>query len=58
MFSRKNSLLEIYRKFIDVFGNADYLLEPGEKEVRKPQSVAAFRRLGLCEQAGTGMRWC
>ena len=40
----------------DVFGNADELLEPGEKEVRNPQIVAAFRRLGLCEQAGTGMR--
>ena len=39
----------------DVFGNADHLLEPGEKEVRNPQIVAAFRRLGLCEQAGTGM---
>jgi ATP-dependent DNA helicase RecG len=24
--------------------------------VRNPQIVAAFRRLGLCEQAGTGMR--
>jgi ATP-dependent DNA helicase RecG len=40
----------------DVFGNADHLLEPGEKEVRNPQIVAAFRRLGLCEQAGTGLR--
>ena len=40
----------------DVFGNADELLEPGEKEVRNPQIVAAFRRLGLCEQAGTGLR--
>jgi ATP-dependent DNA helicase RecG len=40
----------------DVFGNVDQLLEPGEKEVRNPQIVAAFRRLGLCEQAGTGIR--
>ncbi len=39
-----------------VFGNADHLLEPGEKEVRNPQIVATFRRLGFCEQAGTGIR--
>jgi len=54
--------IKFYRNLIqfwnpgDVFGNADLLLEPGEKEVRNPQIVAAFRRLGLCEQAGTGIR--
>lgn len=56
------AVIKFYRDVIqfwnpgDVFGNADELLEPGEKEVRNPQIVAAFRRLGLCEQAGTGMR--
>ena len=56
------AVIKFYRDTIqfwnpgDVFGNADALLEPGEKEVRNPQIVAAFRRLGLCEQAGTGMR--
>jgi len=39
-----------------ILGEEDHLLEPGEKEVRNPQIVEAFRRLGLCEQAGTGMR--
>ena len=40
----------------DAFASADELLEPGEKEVRNPRIVAAFRRIGLSEQAGTGMR--
>lgn len=31
------------------------LLEPGAKEVRNPLIVAAFRRAGLSEQAGTGI---
>ena len=31
-------------------------LDPGEKEVRNPRIVAAFRRIGLSEQTGTGMR--
>jgi ATP-dependent DNA helicase RecG len=34
----------------------DALLEPGEKEVRNPLIVAAFRRIGLSEQAGSGVR--
>ena len=38
------------------FASADELLEPGEKEVRNPRIVAAFRRIGLSEQAGTGIR--
>jgi len=56
------AVIKFYRNVIqfwnpgNVFGNADHLLEPGEKEVRNPQIVAAFRRLGLCEQAGTGIR--
>ena len=40
----------------DAFASADELLEPGEKEVRNPRIVAAFRRIGLSGQAGTGIR--
>ena len=40
----------------DAFASTDELLEPGEREVRNPRIVAAFRRIGLSEQAGTGMR--
>ena len=38
------------------FASADELLEPGEKETRNPDIVAAFRRLGLSEEAGAGIR--
>ena len=38
------------------FATTDTLLEPGAKDVRNPEIVAAFRRLGLSEQAGTGIR--
>ena len=40
----------------EAFASTDELLEPGAKEVRNPEIVAAFRRLGLSEQAGTGIR--
>ena len=40
----------------DTFASAEELLDPGEKEVRNPRIVAAFRRIGLSEQAGTGIR--
>lgn len=40
----------------DAFAASEQLLEPGEKEVRNPRIVAAFRRIGLSEQAGTGVR--
>ena len=40
----------------DAFATTEQLLEPSEKEVRNPDIVAAFRRLGLSEQAGTGIR--
>ena len=40
----------------DAFASADELLEPGEKELRNPKIVGAFRRIGLSEQAGTGIR--
>lgn len=32
------------------------LLDPTAKEIRNPEIVSAFRRIGLSEQAGTGMR--
>ena len=40
----------------DAFVDVDQLLEPTEKEVRNPVIVNAFRRIGLSDQAGTGMR--
>ena len=40
----------------DAFGNVNNLLEPGERELRNPRIATAFRRLALCEQAGTGLR--
>ena len=40
----------------DAFATIDKLLEPGAKDLRNPKIVAAFRRLGLGEQAGTGIR--
>jgi len=40
----------------DVFGSEANLFEPGEKELRNPRIATAFRRLALCEQAGTGLR--
>ena len=40
----------------DAYTPTDELLEPGERALRNPLIVAAFRRIGLSEQAGTGMR--
>jgi ATP-dependent DNA helicase RecG len=40
----------------DAFGDNIDLLEPGEKEVRNPRIVTAFRRIGLSEHAGWGLR--
>lgn len=39
----------------DAFADAD-LLEPGEKDVRNPRIVFAFRHIGLGENAGWGLR--
>ena len=36
----------------DAFATTDELLDPTEKDVRNPAIVAAFRRIGLSEQAG------
>jgi len=40
----------------DAFVSLEEMLEPSEKDVRNPRIVAAFRRIGLSEQAGTGVR--
>ena len=40
----------------DAAASTDELLDPSAKEVRNPAIVAAFRRIGLSEQAGTGVR--
>ena len=40
----------------DSFAATDELLDLTEKEVRNPAIVAAFRRIGLSEKAGTGVR--
>ena len=40
----------------DAFATETDLLEPGEKEVRNPRIVTAFRRIGLSEHAGWGLR--
>ena len=40
----------------DAFATDADLLEPGEKEVRNPRIVTAFRRIRLSENAGWGLR--
>jgi ATP-dependent DNA helicase RecG len=40
----------------DAFASREQLLDPGDKEVRNPSIVNAFRRIGLSDQGGTGMR--
>jgi len=40
----------------DAFATDAELLDPTEKPVRNPLIVNAFRRIGLSDQAGTGMR--
>lgn len=40
----------------DAFATDAELLDPTEKEVRNPAIVKAFRRIGLSDQAGTGIR--
>ena len=40
----------------DAFATDADLLEPGEKEVRNPRIVTSFRRIGLSENAGWGLR--
>ncbi len=40
----------------DAFSSVDVLIDGGEKELRNPVIVRAFRQIGLSEQAGTGIR--
>ncbi|MDB5875723.1 MAG: putative transcriptional regulator [Ramlibacter sp.] len=40
----------------DAFASRAELLDPGDKEVRNPIIVNAFRRIGLSDQGGTGVR--
>lgn len=40
----------------DSFSSISELLDPGEKEVRNPTILTAFRRIGLVDQAGSGIR--
>ena len=40
----------------DAFATDADLLEPGEKKVRNPRLALAFRRIGLSENAGWGLR--
>jgi ATP-dependent DNA helicase RecG len=47
---------KIYWNPGDAFSTTEELLDSGEKEVRNPLIVNAFRRIGLSEQAGTGIR--
>ena len=39
----------------DSFASREQLIDPGEKPVRNPSIVAVFRRIGLSDQAGSGM---
>lgn len=39
----------------DAFTPRERLLDPGDKEVRNPSVVNAFRRIGLSDQGGTGV---
>ena len=40
----------------DAFATESELLDPTEKEVRNPMIVGAFRRIGMSDQAGSGIR--
>jgi ATP-dependent DNA helicase RecG len=40
----------------DAFASREQLLDPGDKEVRNPSIVSAFRRIGMSDQGGTGVR--
>ena len=39
----------------DALATREQLLDPGDKEVRNPRIVGAFRRIGLSDQGGTGV---
>jgi ATP-dependent DNA helicase RecG len=39
----------------DSFASIEQMIDPGEKSVRNPSVVAVFRRIGLSDQAGSGV---
>lgn len=39
----------------DAFSTLEQLIDPGEKPVRNPSIVSLFRRIGLSDQAGSGV---
>jgi len=39
----------------DAFESREKLLDPGDKQMRNPSIVGAFRRIGLSDQGGTGI---
>lgn len=39
----------------DALASREQLLDPGDKDVRNPRIVGAFRRIGLSDQGGTGV---
>ncbi|GHU13018.1 hypothetical protein AGMMS50225_22220 [Betaproteobacteria bacterium] len=57
----RQPVIRIYRDQIeffnpgDAFATREQLLDPGDKDLRNPGIVAAFRRIGLSDQGGTGM---
>lgn len=58
----RTAVIQVYRDRTVFWNSGDAqastaeLLDPTAKEVRNPGIVSAFRRIGLSEQAGTGMR--
>ena len=46
----------VFRNPGDAFAAPSELLKPGEKEQRNPRIVLSFRRIGLSESAGWGLR--
>lgn len=46
----------VFRNPGDAFATPSDLLKPGEKEQRNPRIVLSFRRIGLSENAGWGLR--
>ncbi len=60
--SGKNATISIYSDRTvfknpgPAFEEKETLLRPGDKEVRNPLIVEAFRRIGIGERAGTGLR--
>ncbi len=60
--SGRNATISIYSDRLAfknpgaAFEDKETLLSPGDKEVRNPLVVEAFRRIGIGERAGTGLR--